>query len=299
MKASELIRLFIPPVVLSIKNAISNLKKPEPSPLMPIDKGTDQVIILGNGPSLNVSVDKYIDIIKNNDRIAVNFFGSSDLYEKIQPNLYVFADPAFFFIPENQKESVTVLFENIRSKTTWPLQIVIPIGAKGAPIENCLLQNPNIKIIYYFNGTQNIGRLSKFEAWDRNLIGPPAQNVLNVCIYLALFWKYPEIYLVGADSSFLEDIRVDQETNELFSIDSHFYKQEKVYSKSDKNLFDPKRGRIKKDRTVGVLVGLYSKMFLYYEELRKYADYRGQKVYNASEYSWIDCFERKKLESIR
>lgn len=37
-----------------------------------------------------------------------------------------------------------------------------------------------------------------------------------------------------------------------------------------------------------------SKTFKNYSELNNYAKYAGVKVYNASEYSLIDAFERKK-----
>lgn len=37
-------------------------------------------------------------------------------------------------------------------------------------------------------------------------------------------------------------------------------------------------------------------MFEYSYDLKEYADYKGLKVYNASEYSWINVFERKKLK---
>lgn len=289
-----LVKQFIPPIYYTTRRRVNRFCHPiVSSPLPQITRNSKKIVVIGNGPSLNDSIDKYKREILINDRICVNFFGSSNLYEELKPNIYVFADPAFFWIPDDLQESVKNLFNNIILKTSWPLQIIIPSGAKGAPMEEKLLSNKNIKIDYYFNGYQNVGKMSKFEAWDRNLIAPPAQNVLNVCIYLSLFWEYPETYIIGADSSFLEDIRIDQETNELFSIDSHFYKQNKVYS--DKKLFDSKKGRACSDWKLHELIYAYARMFEYYADLKEYANYKGLKVYNASEYSWINSFERKKL----
>ena len=129
---------------------------------------------------------------------------------------------------------------------------------------------------------------------DKNYTCPTFQNVMNVAIYLSLFWGYPETYLIGVDMSSLEDIRVDQETNELFSIDRHFYNNKDIYS--DKKLFDEKRGRIRSDWKLHEYIYAFGRMFECFYELKKYADYKGLKVYNASEYSWINVFERKKLK---
>ena len=120
------------------------------------------------------------------------------------------------------------------------------------------------------------------------------QNVLNVGLYLSLFWGYKETYLIGADSTFLEDLRVDQDTNELYTIDTHFYKNKDVYV--DKSFYDSqKRGRSRSDWTLHDLIYAHGRMFEYYYALKQYAEYKGLKIYNASEYSWINCFERRKL----
>ena len=296
MNIKSFIKLFIPPIALRIIDFKVGMHRGlVTSPLPQIPNQSDKIIIIGNGPSLNQSLDKYKDQILENDRIAVNFFASTDLYEIIRPNIYVFADPAFFFVPDNQQEAIEKLIKNIVNKTSWNLQIIIPLSAKESPFVNILRQNNMIKVDFYLNYYQDCGKISKYEAWDRNLTGPPAQNVLNVAIYLALFWNYKETYLIGADSSFLEDLRVDQETNELYTIDTHFYNNTKVHT--DKKFYDQKnRGRSRKDWKLHELIYAHGRMFEYYADLKEYADYKGLKVYNASEYSWINVFERKKLK---
>ena len=292
MAIKDIIKLFLPPIVLKIKSWGQRNKLHE-SPLPQIEHHSDKMIIIGNGPSLNITVNRYKEQILSCDRIAVNFFAASDLYEELKPNIYVFADPAFFNSPDNQKKSVENLFNSLISRTIWPLHIIIPLSAKDALSVTKLHQNQNICIDYYYDGWNDIGKMNKFEAWNRNLIVPPAQNVLNVALYLSLFWNYEETYLIGADSSFLEDLRVDQETNELFTIDTHFYNNEKVYS--DKDLFHKTKGRVRSDWTLHELIYAHGRMFEYYYELKQYADYKGLKVYNASDYSWINVFERKNL----
>lgn len=293
MACIEYLRLFLPPIYYKIKEKIFRKSLIE-SPLPQIEHHSDKLIIIGNGPSLNESVVRYKDVITKYDRICVNYFGSSDLYVDLKPNIYVFADPAFFQIPSNQKESIETLFDNIVYKTDWPLQIIVPYSVKDAPILNKFITNANIKIDFYYNGSQKTYKMSKFEIWDRNLIGPPAQNVLNVCVYLALFWNYHETFIIGADTSSLEDLRIDQKTNELYTVDKHFYKREDIYK--DKSLFNEHNCRKLDGWKIHEYIYAIGRMLEGYYILAEYAKYKGLKVYNASEYSWINCFERKKIE---
>lgn len=296
MRLKKIIKLFIPPIIPKLLRRKRRIHIPHlvESPLPQIQHHSNKMILIGNGPSLTKTVELYKDEITKNDRIAANFFASSDFYEQLQPNIYLFADPAFFNVPNNQRQSIATLFDSLIKKTTWPLDLIIPYAARNAQLLTALKENNNIHIIYYFTNEQDTGNMSKYEAWDKNYICPPYQNVMNVAIYLSLYWSYPETYLVGVDMSSLEDIRVDQETNELFSIDRHFYNNNEIYS--DKKLFDEKRGRIRSDWKLHEYIYAFGRMFEYFYDLKQYADYKGLKVYNASEYSWINVFERRKLK---
>lgn len=291
----RIVKLFLPPILLEIWK---NIKHGNCSSDVSLQQGTlpqlehhsDNVIIMGNGPSLNESIFKYKNEILKNDRIAVNYFASSIYYEQLKPNIYVFADPAFFDIPNSLKESIESLLGDILQKTVWNMRVVVPSSARDSAFISKLKSNKNITVDYYLNYYQDIGSMSKFEAWDKNLIPPPAQTVLNVALFLSLYWNYKESYLIGADSSFFEDLRVDQKTNELLSKDTHFYNNHQVDSG-----IDSKRSRLMSGWTLHDLIYAYGRMFEYYSDLKEYADYKGLKVYNASEYSWINVFERRKL----
>lgn len=291
----EEIRPYTPPVIMRYLEKIRNkrLEFP-PSPLPRIKDKTDKMILIGNGPSLKDSIDLYKDEILRYDRLVVNFFALSDQYEVIRPNYYLFVDPAFFDIPDNQRDTINRLIDSIVNKTTWKMRLCAPLGVENTRLAKALTQNPNIEFVYYFGGEREIGDTPLYEAWDRNLICPPNRNSLNVGLYLSLYWGYQETYLIGVDMSSLEDIRVDQQTNELFSVDTHFYNNRQVYT--DKKLFDAQRGRIRSDWKLHEYIYAFGKMFENYYDLSRYAEYKGLKVYNASEYSWINCFERKKLK---
>lgn len=288
------IQPYTPPILFKRLEKIRNRHlKFHQSPLPQLDDKTDKMILIGNGPSLTKSIELYKDKILKYDRLVVNYFALSNLYEVLRPNFYLFVDPAFFEIPENQKDSIARLIDAIVSKTKWKMRVCAPEGVEDTPLMKALKANSNIEFIYFYGGEQRTGELSKYEIWDRNLQCPPNRNSLNTGLYLSLFWEYKETYLIGVDMSALEDIRVDQESNELFSIDSHFYNNKQVYS--DKRLFDAKRGRIRSDWTLHEYIYSFGLMFENFYELSEYAKYKGLKVYNASEYSWINCVERKKL----
>ena len=63
----------------------------------------------------------------------------------------------------------------------------------------------------------------------------------------------------------------------------------------DENLFDSTKMRPLNCPLWQELQAI-TNVFKNYMELQKYAEYKGQRIYNASEYSWIDAFERKQLD---
>lgn len=293
MSLSGYLKLFIPPIIPIIKNKFRNDKRSLIRNILPqIEHQSSRVVVIGNGPSLNSSIEKYKDEIAHSDIIVVNEFGATDLFEVFKPKLYVLADPAYFTLPENMKDSIMNLFQTIASKTKWTMRIIIPYSYREAHSLEIFRQNKNITIDCYYDGMQEVGKRTTFEAWDENMIAPPAQTVLNVCIYLAIYWYYKEIYLIGADTSFLESLRVDQKTNEIFIKSAHFYQEEDVYSD---NYYEASKGTKMEGWTLHDLIWAYGNMFKMYSDLKDYADYKGVKIYNASEYSWINVFERKKL----
>lgn len=261
--------------------------------LKQIERHSDKMVVIGNGPSLNSTMEKYWDAILEYDTMVVNEFGATDFYEKTKPGIYVFSDPVYYTLPYDLSDSLLSLFDVIIKKTCWPLRIIFPLSAEGSKSVDILLQNKFITIDFFNDKCKELEGKKAFEAWDRNLVAPPSQTVLNTCLYLSLFWNYKETYLIGADTSFLEDIRVDQQTNEIYLMNSHFYQNDRVYT--DK-FYSADKGVKMSGWTLHDLIFAFGNMFKSYAQLKEYADYKGLKIYNASEYSWINVFERKKIK---
>lgn len=293
MKAKEFIQLFVPPIFYKTKKRLFPKPKPMRYPLPKMKPLGDKMIVIGNGPSLNKTMEFYGDIIRNTPCMMVNESCLSPLYETIKPVVYFLVDPVYFDEENNKHYLQTRLdvTEALVSKTNWPTKIIMPSVAKGCYMTEQFQYNQNLEVLYFENCWQMPDGLTQFEAWDTNLVAPPGQTVLNTAIWLSIYWGYEETYLIGADTSFLADIRVDQETNVLYTVDTHFYSNEEVY-----DFYDSKQQR----RPVGTK--LHEELFSIgtaiqsYWDLRGYADWKGVNVYNASEYSWIDAFERRKLK---
>lgn len=295
-KINFLLNQVLPPFVyfviknlyLFIKNGFlysSNIKK--------YKKNNNRLIIMGNGPSLNSSLKKYMNKISLFDCMCVNEFVISDYYELIRPHIYIVADPNNFIkydeMSENIREQTINMVTALRTKTQWPLVLMAPDFARKSDfIKN--LNNNNIKVLYY--NTLNLcippTEKSIFFCWNHNMIPPLAQTVLNVCLNLGIMFRYNEIFLIGADSNWMEDVRVDQTDNRVYIIDKHFYGEKKRYLYSDVYEKVPSK--------LGDELDAEKRVFESYWILNKYAQYNKLSIYNASEYSLIDAFQRKKIE---
>ena len=293
MKAKEFIRLFVPPICGVIKHKLCPPREPDRHPMPMRERKGDKMIVIGNGPSLNKTIEKYLDVLQNTECMMVNEACITPLFELLTPIAYLLVDPVYF------KEEGTTDFSSIRdsviealvSKTKWPMMVIMPHQAKQSSFANRISKNPNIRVLHYEDTWRNQEEVSKFEAWDKNMVCPPSQTVLNTAIWLSIYWGYRVTYIVGADTSFIQDIYVGQKDNLLYTVDSHFYKNEDVYDSKE----EPEQHGRPFNMDMEELLKAVHTMFADYKELRKYADWKGVKVYNASEYSMIDCFERKKL----
>lgn len=285
--------LLVPPICHSVVRALKKSSIPNKPPLVErAQYQSEKMVIIGNGPSLNVSITKHNDAIMQCERMAVNHFASTDLFDQLCPEIYVLVDPAWFLSENTICLSAKKSLMNIVQRTTWPMTIVMPDTAKESFAVKCFEENVNLHLLFYCTGWDVPKGMTQIEAWDKNLITPPGQTVLNTCVWLSLYWGYKETYLIGADTSFLADELIDQETNEVYTYDRHFYQNEEMYK--DASLFDKSHRRIIPTKFHEELLSVATALKGYWD-MREYAEWKGLKVYNASEYSWIDAFERKKL----
>ena len=244
-------------------------------------------IILVNGPSLKKDINKILNKKNNFEFYGVNYFAMTKIFKIIKPNYYAFADPIFWrkdISPEFKKDN-SKLFK-ILSKVDWDMHLICPIGGAKIVSER-LKKNQNIKVIplrshfYYFKN-------EKFNifALDIGIVTPIFNNVLTVALWHALQRKVPYIELYGADFSLFKELSVDQNTNELKSLYSHFYKNTKAQANTNKKY--PNRKRKKLHNTLLQIWNSFNQIYL----LSIIAKKKKIKLINCSSYSYLDTIDR-------
>jgi hypothetical protein len=244
---------------------------------------SENCVILGNGPSLKDSMDNHKDFILQSDIFCVNLFAISDYYTQLKPNNYLLLDEAFIN-PNHERASQAI--EHLVKDTTWKINVFIPYKfKKSAYFQDKFSKNQFIQPVYFnyviFGGFDWL----RFWIYKKDWGMPQCQNVLIASVFRCINLGYKKIYLLGADHTWHESIRLD-ENNEIIADDSHFYGN-KTYQINQ--LVSQEESYMARQ-----FLSLH-KAFKGYEVLARYAQYRGTKVLNASKRSYIDVFEKIKL----
>lgn len=250
---------------------------------------TDTCIVLGNGPSLKKSLVQYQDVLTKLDLLCVNNFSITQEYELLKPKYYVLLDPAYF--AKTPLKVVEDCFNNIKTKTSWELILLVPTQAKQSPLlQQLCLDNTHVKLICYnyvpFKGFNNIGHY----LFKKRLAMPQSQNVLVASLFLGINLGFKKIYLLGADHTWHVNLHVN-EKNELCLKDEHFYQKENgndtiiLYKENSKT------------ETVKLHEAFLScgKAFEGHYNVNKYAILRNVNIYNSSDVSFIDAYVRKPI----
>ena len=154
-----------------------------------------------------------------------------------------------------------------------------------------LATKKNISIVY-FNKTPVEG-LQSFRniLFKLNLGLPRPYNVLIPSLIKALNLGYKELYVIGADHSWLEELRVNDK-NEALLNQKHFYDYQ---TSKFEPMYHAKRG----GKRVHEILYKLMKAFEGYFYIREYAESLGSQIYNATPNSYIDAFERRSLNQIK
>jgi hypothetical protein len=263
-----------------------------PIKILKNEKSTEKVLILGNGPSLNQTEESNGYLFHKFDLIAVNRFPETPAFEKYKPKFLVLL-AHIFYLPDAQLseefiEANKLLFESLKTKTSWNLTIIVPANHKKSKRLNDLLAN-NKNINTYFIKANPIEGFTWFRhlGYQFRLGMPRPHNVLIPSLMVALQANYSQIAIVGADHSWLSEISVN-DTNQVFVHQKHFY---------DQSTSEPKQMNdyIIRPRRLHEVLHKFYLSFRGYWEIKTYAEKKKIEIYNCSETSMIDAFERKPL----
>lgn len=267
---------------LSLVKIILQSKNCDTPPTSHKDK---ELVILGNGPSLNETMNDHAEFLRNRDLLAVNFAANTPMFTEFRPQFYMLTDPVFF--TRMDMENVQNLWRNFATIVNWDMTLFIPTSAKiNKQWKELLNTNKHITISTY-NMTPVEG-LHWFEniAYQNRWGMPRPRNVLIPSIMQGIAMKYKTVYVAGADHSWLKTLSVDDE-NRVVSIQPHFYKE----AKSEEE-------RIRVDYMKVKLHEILESMciaFRTYHTIRRYADHKGVNIINITPNSYIDAFPKLKL----
>jgi len=250
-----------------LSNWFASLKK--------FGKDEDECAVLGNGPCLNKDFELNLEFIKSKKKLCVNFFALSKEYEIIRPDIYVLSAPEFWLKNTTDwfKDKRAQLIENLVSRTSWQMTLLIPFAAKKSEFCQKIRSQRNITVIFYNNtpveGFKSIVNI----LFKMNLGMPRPHNVLVPSIYLAVNLGFKKIFIFGADHSFHEEITIDEKEVRMpmYRLDGEEYHIHDIFRK------------------------LYL-AFQSYFILKDYAEYMGVIILNASSRSYIDAFEKIRIK---
>lgn len=291
MRCKEFIELFVPPIYYKVKKRLFPKKQPVHHPLPKVEHEKKRMVVIGNGPSLNKTLELYLPQILESDIVMVNYSVRTPLFEQLKPSYYAIMDPSFAFDNPDDIDVIRDCVHDLVERTQWPMILVLPKFFKSWWAVDEFKKNSNITVLFDGGDWRRLPDAKLFHALDVNRVCPPTNTTLTYCIYMSLYWGYEETYLVGADMSFLKDMYVGQKDNVLYTIDSHFYNNSDVQPEPTDPEFKGRPFR----HTMEEKLYEYYIVFSEYNMLNRYAKWKGLKLYNASEYSMIDCLERKKL----
>ena len=246
----------------------------------------DTCFVLGNGPSLNMDLEKCKNLHCLGNAWCVNDFANTVLYESIQPKNYVFADPAYWMDGVSEKLNVSreQLFQNIQNKTTWQLVIYAPYDAKGFFEKK--FPHASKFTLFFYNNVPVIGAKNIINwLYDKGLGMPFVQNVLVAALFLVLRRGHKKIVILGADHSWHETLALD-DNNRVCLRDKHFYETDAKLVPFTNDL------QQQTTFTMPQIFFALARMFEGYWCAKEFSEYVGAEIYNASSVTYIDAFKR-------
>ena len=249
--------------------------------------------VLGNGPSLNQSLTEQFDFIRQTEMVCVNNFAHADIFTRLQPQNYVISDPNYFLFSEQttDRDDIRQTLAIFLNRVDWPMTLYVPHFARDSYLLRTIEQGNSKISVVYFNYTVVRGfQWLVYWLYEKGLGMPQAQTVIIAALTLMINRQFDRIYLFGADTSWHEEIRLNDQ-NQLLIKQIHFYDKPKDIT------HQPVYSDAQRQRTFSMASQFLSlhKVFRGYEVLRDYADHRSVKILNASAKSYIDAFEREKV----
>lgn len=259
-------------------------------------KVQEELIILGNGPSLKKDFEIALKCKGKMDVLGVNYFAGTQEYEKIQPTHYVIN--SLIYWSDKQREDWgsdrQKLFQDIVEKTTWKMNLFVPVKAKkDAAWMKMMGTNKNVQLNFFHQAP-----LDEYPSFFKNHLRkykacPRPHNVLIPSILIGINLAYQKIYLFGADHSWIPEVFVTND-NVVMIGQKHFYSDQ--FKERSNLLYDNAKPMYNDERSEHKKLHEVLQKFYYsfksYWFLKEYAEISNCQIFNLTEGSFIDAFEK-------
>ena len=248
-------------------------------------------IILANGPSLTTTIENHKVVMTNSHLICVNHFPETVEFSELKPSYLIISAPEFWLEKVSHKIEIRrkALFHSLITKTNWELSIFCPYKSKNSKLISELPKLNSYLSINYYNDTPIEGFTQiNHKLFDLKLGIPRPQNVLIPSLMIAIIMGFKNIFVVGADHSWLEELFVNDQ-NEALLNQKHFY-DEQTSRPATVNMDE-----FGKPRRLHEILYKIMMAFKAYFSIQNYANSKNVKIYNSTPRSYIDAFERKKM----
>ncbi|MEN9640384.1 MAG: hypothetical protein RLZZ262_2253 [Bacteroidota bacterium] len=269
---------------LSLLKVLIKSKRP---PAIPAIESTT-CFVLGNGPSMKESLRKHSDRFLTGDVMCVNSFALSAEFVALKPKHYVIIDPGLWF---DGNVLAHQTFEAMANNCDWAMNLFVPHTARGSkPLQLLMERNAKVNVCFInyvvFKGWASFAHTM----YDKRRAMPQSQNVMVAALFWAVNVGYKKIELFGVDHNWHTQLEVD-ENNVVCTRHEHFY------SKEGQVKLVPfyKLASTKETFRMDEIFHAWAKVFAGYRAIRQYADGKNCQIINASEISFVDAFERKKI----
>lgn len=277
--ASDKIASFASRLGQTAKSIVKLLTQRRRATITKADADTSRpLIILANGPSLNQTIAESLSSLQAHPTLAVNFAANAPEFRTLRPRYYVFIDPHFFSATDDP--NVTRLWDNL-ARVDWPMTLIVPARRRRLIPKSVNIDTLTVNDIAV-EGFLPLENAAFARGWGM----PRPRNVLIPSIMAAIAMGFKEIYLTGADHSWMKTISVN-DNNQVVSIQPHFYKD------NDKEL-----ARVRTDylhRPLHTILDSFRIAFASYHTIARFAATRGIRIVNSTPGSYIDAFPRAPL----
>lgn len=275
---------FILPKILNFKYRNILVKNRE---LQGIGLGK-RCFLVGGGPSIN---EINLMLLKNEDTFVMGEFDQHPLFSKLHPKNYIMIDTAYFTDPDDYflpqqfiKKSVSILPDT---------RVFVNILAKDFIEKRNLFKEHRL----YYLGMQGV-MSDKFDFnIDIHRVVPFPKNSMLMCLMIAIYMRYREIYLLGCEHNFLSvHIAGDKSLSYGWAYKDARDDIRETDPDIIKKYLDKRHMHMTYEEQIAHVRQLFKNYRLFYGKARKL--FPDIKIYNATPKSFLDVFPMIRFDDI-